>query len=382
MKYVLIIHNYPDFGGASKSLFEIIKALKKNDIHIHVLTKKISNTLFKQELSVLVDKITEVKILPQFSYYNGAPSILNPNFLIGILKSFIYYNFFKDLIYKIHYDVLICNSLVLSWFPLNKSKFNILFIRETLKKNRKNFFNKFQSFMAKRFSLVVFLSLYDLKKFSIKSDCIVIKDFLMVNQEKFYPNNFTDDTLRILFVGGTDPIKGLFFFLESLSRFTIHRKISLIIAGKISLKISNPFDFILKIKHILRHLYFKNLLIKLPENITYQLAGLKNNVDNLYVESNIVIFPMIVEHQSRPIFESGFFNRTIIVPNTNNIKGIVSSEEVFFYKFNNSLSLIDVINNISASEIIQKSERNKLNSNKFHSSSNLNILIERILFYE
>ena len=135
MKKILIVHNYPDFGGSSKSLFEIIKGLKNSDFHIHVLTKQISNITFKNKLNDLVDQITEIADIPQFSYYNGSLSIVNPNFWLGFLKTILKRNYFKNLIDNISYDVLICNSIVLSWFPLNNKKYNILFIRET-KKNK------------------------------------------------------------------------------------------------------------------------------------------------------------------------------------------------------------------------------------------------------
>ncbi len=333
---ILFIHHSGLFGGAGISLYFTAKELSKfYDIKCYI----------PDDPPELKDFLKDKKIpyetfdyrLGKITFYSGGNSILHPKFFYHCFRALIHFPKWKKIINKEKPDLLIVNSIVLSWIGLIKGDHKSLcFVRETKKKDHFNFFNIFLKRLLEKFTMVSFLSKYDKKDWNLNSaKSLVIHDFM--ETENYIPKNnktfacrklkIHDNQFNILFLGGFNKLKGTEIAIKAISNLK-NNNIKLILAG------NNPGKFQLSsLKEVANSLiYFKNkkyfrkmrkLISENNLNNHIRYIGIQNNIGDIFDACDLLIIPIQEAHQARPIFEFGCQKKPVIVSNFVNLKEFV-----------------------------------------------------------
>jgi hypothetical protein len=117
MKKVVIIHHFGGLGGAGKSLVNNVKLLSEK-CDLTVVTPACPNDiLFKLEKINRVEVKTVVSV-PSIPVYSGGFNLLSPRLYLHLIKSFMKFRSFMKMIQDQNADVIIVNSIIMSWVSL------------------------------------------------------------------------------------------------------------------------------------------------------------------------------------------------------------------------------------------------------------------------
>ena len=301
------------------------------------LFRKVHVTLF----DFLVDKNLNPKTYPfacgQFPYYSGGSSPIKPAFWYSLYKAISQIPFWKNVIKDENPDIIIVNSKVLCWMGgLCKGKVSVCMVRETIKGNPNSIINRLMKGFLEKFSLVSFLSEYDLNQTKLKkASSVVSPDFLFCENyiDQIGKRNSCDRlgvnprNFNIAYLGGISRLKGLDLALKAI-KICREDNINLIIAGN---NISDIIDYKQsgyhqKFLHYFRIRYAKNIKNyiknnKLQDRVIF--VGVQKDVSIIYSACDILIFPMRKPHQARPAFEIGVQRKPVIITDFPNIREFV-----------------------------------------------------------
>lgn len=304
MEKLLFIHHYGGLGGAGKSLINNLKLLSSN-YKIHVIIPRYPSDIDKLISDIDGVEISYFDFIPSLPIYSGGMSLYNYKFYKHIFKSIKYKKLMLNKIKEIDPNILVVNSIILSWIAKFSNNIKtVCFIRETKAKSILNILHKY---FLKYFTKVVFLSKYDLESWGLDNDCIVIPNSMDKETELDILQYKRNNKINILFLGGTSYIKGFYFLIFAYFLSKKKDSIKLTIIGTYNDKIKKIFD----------SFYFKDLNIEFYGNV--------NNVDDYYINSDAVIFPVVKVHQGRPIFEAGYFHKLVICPSFDNLAEYVEN---------------------------------------------------------
>ncbi|MEK5239342.1 glycosyltransferase [Paenibacillus sp. FSL L8-0470] len=334
-KKILLIHHWSTIGGSGISLFNTWQSLKEEfDVVTYIPDNPPSLNDFLLDKG-LVPK-TYSFTCGQIPYYSGGSNIFRPGFWYLIMCAITQSSYWKKVINEEKPDLVIVNSKVLCWMGkyFKKTK-SLCFVRETIEGKESNVINKIMKRMLERFSLVSFLSEYDLEQTNLKcTSTIVSPDFLFpeeysdkkgrnraCEQLKVEPKKF-----NIAFVGGIDKLKGFDIAVKALT-YLKDKNIKLLVAG-------NDFDSINRRNNGVLSKLFKRRSLKFSESMKeyinkhelndfIQFVGVQNDVSTLYSASDVLVFPMNKPHQARPAFEIGVQKKPVIITDFINIREFV-----------------------------------------------------------
>lgn len=303
MKKIILVHHYGGWGGAGIMLFNLIEGLTDEEFDITVIVPigdiaKILNENFPKIKLIIVKK---VHIL---SHYNGGNyMIIDPRFWRQLVNSLACNKEIIDLINSDIYDFVYLNSAVL--IPIlpfvkkhSKKSKSIVIIQETIASGavglRKLLIKKF---LEKFADLVLFISEYDVKRLKYRSNHLIMRNWI---SKKFLSDTIFDvdsnenNKARIIFMGGMNKIKGIEIMLLAAVRLRRQGFSNEIIIMGDTRIFSRNIYYVSKIRGILNSI----------SNIT-----IRPNVANAVMElskRDIVVFPITVPHQGRPILEAGY----------------------------------------------------------------------------
>lgn len=322
MKKILLIHTHGGIGGAGQSLVDIVKALIDLGLDVTVACPKKPDVMCNYLKKFCVKIVPLDKPLPALPHYSGA-SASNVN--LAYWRSFFsVLKYGKEEVERIlsedKYDVVVVNSLVYAWVGKYVSKEIpvICFHRETYVDT---FFNIRTQYLMKELvnnnSRIVFISKYDKDKTKYLSknqgvvipDCVDIEKFNVSKDDARTCLNLETATKYILFVGGTSRIKGAHVILNALK----YIKDSNV---KILLGPWNESDNRKSLRNILNKssaYNIKRIIEKynLEDRIVFFEA--QEDMSLYYCATDVVVFPSVVPHQGRPIYEAGAAHKTIVV---------------------------------------------------------------------
>lgn len=316
----MFLHHYGSIGGAGISLINTIKLLNGN-YNIIVITPpgEISNIL-SDMVNVSVFKYD---FIPSIPIYSGGISTLNPKMYFHLFKFFILKAKFIKFLSSFDFDILVVNSIITSWVgKFFNDIITICFVRET---KSGTYFDYVQKKFLNEFDKVIFLSNYDNSSWALDTDTFVIH-----NYSNFVENTISKDSTSeffdILYLGGGSYIKGFYDLIISLYICKNRDNINLHVLGVVNPIIINIFN-----------LFFK-------KKLNVKFYGLVNDVNYFYNKCHVVIFPVKKVHQGRPIFEAGFNQKPIIVPDFKNFTEFVEDQvNGYYFKNNSVVSLASVI---------------------------------------
>jgi glycosyltransferase involved in cell wall biosynthesis len=337
-KKILLIHHSGLLGGAGVSLYNTWKALdNKYEVICYIPNDPpdLLNFLRERGLNPRTFKFR----LGKLTYYSGGNTLLKPRFWYHALHSLTQIRYWRLILREERPDCVIVNSKVLCWMGklFNKTK-SLCLVRETIPGNPKKVMNRIMRNMLEDFTAVAFLSNYDLLQTQInKATTVVSPDFLNVDDyKKKYAReiacknlNINPRTFNILFVGGTDRLKGIDLALKAINILK-YGEVNLIVAGKNfgERKTSENAikEMINKIKNRKTIEFSEQIKSYIKQNgieDKVNFIGIQKDMSDSFSSCDILIFPMKEPHQARPAFEIGVQKKPVIISDFPNIREFV-----------------------------------------------------------
>ena len=295
---ILIIHHCDSWGGAGVSLKDCCEMLSIS--HSVTVCVPHINSIVAKELK----KKSNIKLvsleddMAMISAYNGGPSLLTRTFFLNLFKIHRCGRKISKLLSQNRYDLLLANSITLSWVCKIASYKKILacvYVRETKPSMHLGYFLQ-KWYIEKYADGVLFISEFDtdLMGFNVKYQTVV-RDALKVKPDSIIQDkvacrnsfNLPVDKTLILFMGGMDKLKGYDYVVNAM-KIIDNDDIVMVIAGNTN-----------------KHTRIER------NNIIY--VGLVTETSILYRACDILVFPSIEGHQARPVFESGFSKMPVII---------------------------------------------------------------------
>ncbi|WP_239738327.1 glycosyltransferase [Mammaliicoccus sp. H-M32] len=302
IKNILFIHHYGGYGGAGISLINNIEMLK-DDYRITVILPSYPDDMRNELLRLNIKVIEFNDVIGTVPIYSGGSDFWKPSMYKSIFKIFGFNKFLNKIIKTGNYDFLLVNSITLFWVGFKKNiQFEKLgcFVRETRDKKKKISNILIKKILNKYFSKIFFISEFDKNTYEdrrSKSKYYLINDCM---KKVTFIKSKNKNSLNLLFLGGYQKIKGLDILLKALN-YLNNKDIKLSIAGDTEIKSS----YANKIQKSINTLNKKGMNIK--------VIGTVKNASDMYNDTDILIFPSRKPHQSRPLFEAGFYKIPVII---------------------------------------------------------------------
>ena len=326
MKNVLIIHHFGGLGGAGKSLINNVRLLS-GECNLTVITPAHPN-----EILLLLKEFKNVRLrtssfTPSVPIYSGGYNLLSPGLYLHLLKSITNLRSFFNLVKEQESDIIIVNSVIMSWISLFfwKQK-KVCFVRET---KSKSMFNCLSRKLLNKFDLVCFISQFDSESWSLQTDSVVNENSVdadLIKETRTSLPCKDEKKLHLVYLGGTSYIKGFYHLCLSLLMMKGSSRVNIYVLGTcrpIAIRIAQ-------------------LIFGKSSPLTF--VGKVQNVSDYYVRSVAVIFPVVKVHQGRPIFEAGQHRKGAIVPDFENFREfVVNNVNGVIYKKRSSCSLANVL---------------------------------------
>jgi len=356
---VLYIHHCGIFGGASKSLFEMICAFPKGTVNPFVITQRGSTAEYFRKNSI---QVLETKGLSQFdnsqySYYRGL------RWLIFFLRELFYVPFTVFSIFKakrlwpsidiIHInDITNIPSVIFSKLIFNKPI--IVHVRCVQRNCLKSYRNRIiTNILLKYCQEIIAIDETVRSSLSSKLSVKVIHngftvDAAMINNNKNLHNNFHKDKKLIIgYVGNLFRLKGIYEFLEAL-RICKFKGINVkfLIVGYKPPKSKSFKRLILKKLKFLQD--SDEDVLKLIEEFNLKndinFMSFTHRTSQFYKQMDVICFPSHLNAVGRPVFEAAFFKVPSIVAIENPIEDtIIHAQTGLCVEPKNPVALADAI---------------------------------------
>jgi glycosyltransferase involved in cell wall biosynthesis len=335
-KKILLIHHSGLLGGAGISLYNIWKALeKKYDVVCYIPSDPPDLLVFLREKGLKPHPFPFR--LGKLTYYSGGNNLLKLRFWYHALHSVLQIRYWRMIIKNESPDLIMVNSKVLCWMgKLFKKTKSLCFVRETIPGSPKKFMNRIMRNMLDDFTVVAFLSEYDLFQTGLKkATAVVSPDFLDIEEykDKFGRENackalnINSNSFNVLFVGGTDRLKGIDLALKAINILK-NEEINLIVAGKDLGHIPQN-----GIRHVISRIKNRKTIQFSDQIKKYikqkgiedkvKFIGIQKDISLAFSACDILIFPMKEPHQSRPAFEIGVQKKPVIITDFPNIREFI-----------------------------------------------------------
>lgn len=327
MRKLIVIQHIGEVGGSGIGLLAILNMLKdKFDIVVYCVKEPDGLTKLLLENGYTVKTVPSI---PLFGYLSGGPGLFSIDFLLPFFRIKKGMKEWARIFREEAPDVALLNSMVLSWMmPVIKHSCNakaICYVREVLPNRWDPRACKVLSNLEK-FDAVWFISEHERQYFHLKQPITyVIRDSLTgeAPSQQISDQGLTDnDEFHALYVGGLSTLKGIITLMHSIKYLNPQIKVD--IAGNISQFIipkknkTSLFGVLKNFIFVLRSIPRKSVQKKLrkihsmyPDRIN--MIGHQDNLEELYVNCNVLIFPSKKPHQSRPAFEAGFYEKPVII---------------------------------------------------------------------
>lgn len=346
---ILYIHHYGKFGGASKSLFELVRLLKKNtSIRGHIVTQRGVVPKRFEELGFTTTTTTGISVFDHttFGYYHGL------RWLVLIRE--LYYLPFTILalikVRKCNPDLIHVNeitmlpAIVIAKLLLRKPL--IVHARVVLKTEGFRY-RMFQSILSKFSDHIIAIdkSVHLTIPKSVPSS--IIHNGIQMNTSQSSIEYRNGNQLKVALVGGLVYAKGVLDYIEA-ARITNERghNVLFIIVGEsptnfnsLHGKISKALGLTKDIKTIVNNFVDEHRLQQVIDIREFTL-----DVSSIYEEIDLLCFPNHANASGRPVFEAAFFGKPSISSERADVKdGIVHQETGLCVDSKNPNQLADAI---------------------------------------
>lgn len=309
VKKIVIFHHVGNMGGGTISLVDICKMLHQTYRLTVFLPRKGSETLTE-----LLKQYAQVKHydqrMPLISRYSGSERLLSRRFF----SSFFISN--KDimnlcrLIEDEKPDIVLANSLIqcrMGYYLRELHAKKVIYIRETFAEDWIS--QKMIRMVNNYFDGVLCISPYEQEYAKFDIPVAVVADVFSSPQHE-YERQPSGDKFRILFMGGSAPIKGLSVLAEAMDQIQ-SKRVRFDICGNVALTKPTLKNWMLHAPLVWKDTKTRKLLQKHDAIIQYH--GFVQDVGELIRGCDAVVFPSTVPHQARPAIEAGCYYKPVIM---------------------------------------------------------------------
>lgn len=394
-KKILMIHHSGLVGGAGVSFYNTWMALRDKYTVVSYIDDDPPDLLM-----LLQDKGLNPHTFPfslgKMTYYSGGNNLLKLGFWYHALHSLFQISYWKKVIRNEQPDLIIVNSKVLCWMGRLFKKLNvksICFVRETILGSPKNLMNKIMRSMLDNFTLVSFISNYDLDETGLsKAKAVVSYNVLEVSNyldrlgktAACEQLQISSDSFNVLFVGGVNNLKGIDIAVKALASLK-NENIKLIVSGNdvtpnISTKLSSSIlskrklaRFSKALKEFIKYEYLEKQI---------KFIGVHTDMSIPYSACDILIIPMKKPHQARPAFEIGVQKKPVIISDFPQIHEFVKDRyNGLVFEPLNSEKLAQAIMELKNNRdlLVKLGENNYQHTMQYHTLDNtMNVLLGEI----
>lgn len=293
---IMLVQHYGKLSGSIIGLCNTIKMLSQDGFEVIVLVAECSPEVenrMKECGARVIEHYSGVFFT--ISYFSGGPRIFSRTFLRPFFSYKKSVNFVMKMCDKYHPDMIIFNSMVLAWgATLNNKTKKICHVRETLP-CKSSFWGRILIKLINKMDGVMFISEYDKNIWGLGCHTEVVRDAVSFNFNKSHEIDLCqrkESDLRVVYVGGSNPIKGFNVFYQVIELIPSNR-IEFIIAGRLSEEDKRSIDLL------------NNKLRIRGSNNHVTVIGEVDNIDCLFESVDVLVCPSTSPHQLRPIFEAG-----------------------------------------------------------------------------
>ncbi len=351
---ILYIHHAAGWGGAPKSMIELIKSLDKNRYHAHVLLLKdsmVSEKLKEEGIEYSIAQSGFYKNHYHYFTHSEAGYIKWYQLYRFIKLSFLWllsrYYFASKELQDIDYDIAHLNSSVLTdWLaPAKKKGKVIIHIREPFRRGNLDIIAPFFRRQMKKYAdVIIAISKDNAKRVGLPEKTKVIYNYADVPDH--VPPIESYSSKKILYLGGDAYIKGFYTLVDALDY--IDKDIKIYFGGYYADGNSTAVGLKKKIKKALgfgkKRMQYLNKMRNHPNAVE---IGLVHNVGEYLDEVCALISPFSVSHFARPVIESYLHKKPAIGSNVKGMEEIIKDGETgWIFERNNAKQLGELINRI------------------------------------
>lgn len=323
MARIMYIHQSGDIGGAGVSLSKVTDMLaEEHDVTVYCpsFPRKLSTFLRSRRIRV----VTYDSSIGSIRCHSGS-RLFDIRTLHSLLKIPRSRRFWRDVIEKENPDIVIVNSMILSWMGTlvrESGRKSVCFVRETFKPWSS--LDPLSRFVKERlndsFDGVFFISENDKELLECRApvvqvirNTVCMEDYAKQDNESLH-NEFglRGSEFVVLFVGGISRLKGTHIALRAFAGLDDLNECRLIIAGS-DAPPKRQSSLLLKNRHEL-FLRWVNYFIEsrsLQNRVLF--AGVRTDIEKFYSSADVLIFPSTRPHQARPVFEAGAARLPVII---------------------------------------------------------------------
>jgi len=336
---ILFIHHAIGWGGAPNSMIHLILGLNKSRYKVQVLLLK--NSIVSQKLD---EYHIEYKIASSFFYrYIYKYTSLSKNQSRNVVDYFniircricwyLSNNFFamREL-QKFNADIIHLNSSVLTdWLkPCHAIAKTIMHIRETVYINPDKRWDKYLKKTINKYAdQIVAISKDSAESLDLLDKTIIIYNYSYITEMDELPIS-RYYSKKVLYLGGTNLIKGFEIMVKSLDYIT--EDVVILFGGYMNTGKHNKHKILRKILNIFTNNYNNDRYI--IEHLLKQLQ-FYNNVEIIDMQHNIIPFldeivclvsPFKIPHFSRPVIEAFARRKSAIATRIRGMDEIIDDE--------------------------------------------------------
>lgn len=331
-KKVLIIQHFAGIGGSTLSCFDIVKALDRTYYEVVLALPAGNSAAKKLAAEFSVQLLENCPPVFNFTYHNASSGLLRTT--LKYISSKKYQVQWESILKQVKPELVILNSSVQAPMIKTINRLGIqciCYVRETIRNSAGALGNRFLYSMLKNADGILFLTEFDKESWDINSKVQqkVIPD--VVDRDRFHnvtdnidifreDNEISSDTFNIMYFGGFSYIKGVQNIVKAF-QYLNEQDIKLFILGDDGNKIRG-------FRGIKRLIYHREIsCVKRTDTIIEKVnrnsrriyeCGTQMDTSNWYKAADIIVFPVEKVHQARPIYEAGYYSKSVVIPNFNN----------------------------------------------------------------
>lgn len=354
MKKILFIYHATGWGGAAKSMIELIKHLDSDKYSSIVLLLKDSNVRAKLEENQIPYKIAESTFYQKHYHYfvHSEANYTKWYQLFKIIKLFIFwllskYYFAPKELREFNCDIIHLNSSVLTdWLaPAKQKGKTIIHIREPFRKGKFDLLHYFFRHQMKKYAdRIIAISKDNARRVGLHKKTTIIYNYADVpisNQtEESYHSNF------FLYLGGSAKIKGFYTIVETLNY--LDKDVKVYFGGNYA-SINKKRSLIKRfVRFVIGYGKKRDAAIRKMQNHPNAIEiGLIYDVSKYLNAVCCLISPFSVPHFSRPTIEAHLHKKPVIGSDVEGMDEIIKhNENGIIVSKNNPKALAKAINEI------------------------------------
>lgn len=353
-KKILFIHHATGWGGAPKSMIQIINALDKSKYSYHVLLIKDSNVSDKLKESGISFSVAQSKFYKKYYrfFLHSEAGYIKWYQIIRFIKLSILwvlsrYYFAPKELNNYTADIVHLNSSSLTdWLaPSKKLGKVVIHIREPFRKGMLDYLHYFFKNQYKKYAdQIIAISNDNAKRIGLPWKTKVMYNFAEIPEN--IPNDKSYYSKCFLYLGGASKIKGFYTLVEALDY--INKDIKIYFGGYYEI---SPKKNRLKqaIKQFIGYEKKRKIAIqKMRRNPNAVEIGMIDQVDEYLEKVCCVISPFTVPHFARPVIEAHLHRKPAIGSNIEGMDEIIEHNKTgLLFENGNAKDLANKINYIA-----------------------------------